>query len=390
MLAKDSKLAVVVADYNLRELVRECLSSEKYKNIEYFVSFHDAYERCSRIQFSFLIIDMKLPDSPGVVLMQRLKSTGNYGTEPMFFIGKSVDEATFNMFLEYDVDYVLTGVPDRKRLIQKLQFIFKHENHLRPSVETYRLAKSALLGNKLGYAKDLAKQLVENKQDNERVHILLGDIALKEGNIDETQDSLEDALKLNPKSIGARLRIAKIKMTQGNLSEAKTILDELVSLNPHYLNGLENAGLNNFELGFNDLAREQMESLEKLDETNKNANQVLGEIALQDGDFAAGIKRLQKFRSEAELVKELNKAGVQLTKDDDFEDAIKLYQECLKVVNNDKYRSKISYNLAFAYYKLKDYNLSIKFCDQALKADPELNHAKKLLAQLEKVASKAG
>ena len=386
MLSKDSKIAVVIADHNLKQLVHNCLSIQGYREFEFFESTTDAYERASRFQFDLIIISMEMPDKPGVTLMQRLKHVGNYGPEPMFFLGKTMDEPTISLFLEYDVDYVLTGVMDQSRITQKLKYLAKCENSFSETELSYKSAKSAYIGGHLELSRNMVNDLIEQGVTNEKAHLLLGDISYREDRLDEASEIYQNVLNHNPRSFAARSKLARVHMARSQFTSAKNILDELVELNPLHLKFLENAGLSNYELGFDELAKKQMEQLEDLDETNKIANKVLTQVAIHEGDYSGAAKRLSRTHTEKEMVDELNRAGVKLSKENDFEGAIQVYEDCLAVVQDDEYIAKICYNLAYAHVKLKNFAKATDYCERSLLAEPDLAPSLKLLGQLKKSA----
>ncbi|SME98145.1 tetratricopeptide repeat protein [Pseudobacteriovorax antillogorgiicola] len=384
MLSKKSKVAIVTANFNVKQLIIECLSTFGFTDVQSFETTHEAYEVCSRAQYDLFIVEMDMPDNPGVTLMQRLRSTGNYGFEPMLFLGSRMNESTLNLFLEFDVDYVLMGALDKERCEAKLKYLIKTENHLPEPVQKYRDAKSAYWNGIYEMSRDLVDDLIKMGVSNERVMVLKGDILAQEQNNSEAASYYQQVLTKNPSSLCARNKLAKLKMAEGKYTEAKLMLDEMVELNPHHLKALENAGFTNFELGYDDLAKQQMAQLEKMDSDNDTANTVLTKVAIREGDYETASKRMEGQDNSQEIAEELNKAGVKLVKDEDFEGAIKVYLDCLRLIEDEEMTAKICYNLAFAYAKLKNMTKAREFCERALMADSGLEPAQKMMAQLNK------
>ena len=171
---KNAKVALALPDQQLMDTLQAVLVGEhKLNKIVRFNNVDEAYEVLSRQQLDFIIVGIDMPDNPGVTLMQRLREVGNYGMEPFFFLGNAVDGPTRQIFLEYDVEYVLTAPLDKNRVKNAVAQIFQRENHLPPEMQKYRDAKSAFISGVPDMARDFAEQLLQENKLTEKASILL-------------------------------------------------------------------------------------------------------------------------------------------------------------------------------------------------------------------------
>ncbi len=381
---KNAKICMTLKTDSEIELFKSIMLQNGIKNIKSFTSCETAFENASRTQYDFFLTSINLSDNPGIVLLQRLRGCGNYGLEPHMFVGDRVDAETVNLFAEHDIEYVLTKPFSPERIINKLFYIFKTESKLPPEETAYRNAKSALISGIPDMAWEIAVAAESRFKYSAKLEILLGDILLAKGEMESARKIFESALKDNPESVAAKYKLTSILMKEERYPEAKKILDSLALTNPHHINILENAGLTNFETGHFDLAKKQMEQLQHLDRTNKNATGVVTKVRIERGEVSGLAEELTKTHSEQELVRLLNTAGVKLSKDDKVEEAIAIYQDCLKVIKTDEYAGKVHYNIALGLQRLNHIHDAIKHLSLATKHLPSLEKAQSLLKKLQK------
>ena len=382
MLDKNSKVAIVLPSRQALDLVQGSLVRHKFNKIIQFESVDEAYEVLSRQQVDFLVVSITMPDGPGVTLMQRLLEVGNYGSEPFLFMGAGVDAATLKIFVEYDVDYVLTPPIDKKRVDEKVSFILHRENNVPPDLAMYRDAKGAFQGGIFEMAEDFAKQLLDSSELKEKAKVLLGSICIAQQDLESAKGYFEEVLKGNPGSLGAVHKLAEVLRLMGDFERAKEISESQLEANPLHLNLLKNAGLSNYGLGNLDLAKSQMKRLQSMDKSNKAASETITKVAIDKGEFEGVASQLQASHTEKEIVSMLNSAGIKLSKENNIEGAISIYKDCLSVVRKKDFKGKIHYNLAIAYRRLSKPEKAVKHCQEALRLLPDLEKARAMLGEL--------
>ena len=96
---------------------------------------------------------------------------------------------------------------------------------------------------------------------------------------------------------------------------------------------------------------------------------------------------LKKTHTEQELVRLLNTAGVKLSKENKVEEAIKIYLDCLEVIENKEFAGKVHYNIALAYQKLGDKPNTIKHLESSVSNLPTMDKAKAMLNKMKSSAA---
>ena len=386
-LNQTAKICMVLKNDSEVDLFKSILTQNKIKNITAFTNAEMAYETATRSQFDMFIVNLKLSDQPGIVLLQRLRNCGNYGLEPYLFVGESVDAPTLALFAEHDIEYIVTKPFTPDKIVNKIFYMIKQESSLSPAEEGFRQAKSALQSQMPDMAWEMAIDAVEKHGTSEKLELLMGDILLSKGEILKAREYYEKAEITNSESVAAKHKIASTYIAEKKFAEAKAILDKLADVNPHHIKLLENAGLSNYETGNTKKAKKYMSQVTKLDKENKAASSVITKVKIDEGNLDGLAKNLQTTHSEQEIVRLLNTAGVKLSKENKVEEAIKIYKDCLDVIENKEFAGKVHYNLALAYQKNSATNETVFHLQEAVKNIPTMEKAKAMLAKLKKPAA---
>lgn len=370
MINASTPVALIMPTQAEIALFMQALTACGMKKVTTFTSTHEAYEVATRQQFPLFITRMEMPTTTGVVLIQKLRLTGNYGLEPHLFVCEKLDSKLLNVLAEYDLDYVLTAPFNVAAITEKLKHMINNENNL-PVVEgKYRDAKSAFSSDLTEMAEEGIKEVLAESPDLEKAILLLGDILAKRSDFAAAREQFKKALAVNPKSAAAAHKLAQLLTAQGEHQQAADLLNRLAEISPYSIKLLENAGLSNFTIERYDEAKRHMAKLSSIDQSNKTASTITAEIKIKTGDFEGLVDTLMKTHDEKSIVQYLNNAGAKLSKGDDIEGALKMYTAALDQITESKYLYAIHYNMAIAYRKRKETNKAKSHLEKALKINP--------------------
>lgn len=388
MLDKSCSVALVLPTQQEITTFSAALGASGFRRITAFTSAKEAYEVCTRQQFPLFVTRMEIPDMNGIVLIQKLRETGNYGQEVHLFVCDKIDATMVNSLYELELPYVLAKPFTKEAIQQKFEHLLKTENGLSPLEQQYRDARAAFYNNDLiDMAEDLVKQVLKAQPAMDRALALLGDIHMRKGQPAEARQHYVAALKSNPKSASAAHKLAQTYMSEGNYQQASDMLNKLAALNPFNIKLLENAGLSNFECEQYDKAKEFMGKVTALDATNKTAVSVTTQIKISEGDYTGIVAAMRKSHDEKEIVQFLNNAGVKLSQGDDVEGALKMYAACAEQLTESKFLYAIFYNMGLAYKKLGDIAKAKACLSKSLKLNPQFEKAAKSIKEWEKEAA---
>lgn len=388
MLDKNCAVALILPTQQEITAFSAALGAMGFRKFTAFSSAKEAYEVLTRQQFALFVTRMEMPDMNGIVLIQKLRETGNYGQEIHLIVCDKLDASMVNSLYDLELPYVLAKPFSKDTIQQKLEHLVKTENSLSPLEQQYRDARAAFYNNDLiEMAEDLVSQVLKTQPTMDRALALLGDIEMRKNNPNGARVHYVAALQSNPKSASAAHKLAQTYMSEGNHRQAAEMLNKLATLNPHNIKLLENAGLSNFESQQYEKAKEHMARVATLDETNKTAGSVTAQIKIQEGDYSGIVASMRQSHDEKEIVQFLNNAGVKLSQGNDVAGALKMYEACAAQLTDNKFLYAIFYNMGLAHKKLGDTEKAKQCLSKSLKLNPQFEKAAKTLKEMEKEAA---
>ncbi len=385
-LSKDSKIALVLTSQSEVSTISSIFGGLGYRKTTPFVKALEAYEFLIRHQFDLLVVRMEMPDLAGIVLLQKLRSSGNYGEETVLFIIDRLEAGVANILFELDIRYVLTDTKDKNIIKEKISHLIQEENNLSPFELKYREARAALFNNLDEMAFSLGKELFELDPSNEKVCTLLGDIFAKHNDIKHMSRFYSQALKINPQSAIAANKLGYCYMQMGEYEKSAKLFKSLVDLNPYHLAMLENAGISHLKINKYEEALSYSSQISKLDESHKGATELSAGVYIAQGDYANMADVLKKTHGEREIISFLNAAGIKLAQESEVSEALKIYHYCVEHMKDNPYLYAVYFNIALAHLKLKNNEEAREALTQCLHLNPGFTKAQTYLDKLTKVA----
>lgn len=387
MLDKNASVALVLPTQQEVELFSIALAELGFRKVTVFRSGKEAFEVCSRQQFAIFITRMELPDMTGIVLIQKLRETGNYGLETHLFVCDKLVPSVVNLLYELDLPYVLVKPFTKPTIKQKFEYLLETEKNIPDYEEIFRGARSAYFNKLNDMALEMAQKALKIKPDLDKALILMGDILSLKNNIVQAQEYYRKAMTANPKSVAAAYKLAFTMASKGDNVQAAALFNKLASINPYHIKILENAGLTNFKAEQYEEAQKHVNQLYAVDKNNQVATQIVADIKIKDGDFSDLVSTLKRSMDEKEIVQYLNNAGVKLSHGNDVEGALRMYQSAIEQLGaNSKHLYAIYYNIGIAYKRMGKWDKAKSAFERSLRLKPDFDKAAQALAEIGKVA----
>ena len=386
MLSSSMPVALIMPNQDDINAFMQALAECNYRRVTAFTSAEEAYEVCIRQQFPIFVTRMEMPKMSGIVFIQKLRMSGNYGLESHLFVCDKLVPTYLNVFSEYDLDYVLAAPFARPAIIQKFKHMISTENSLSKIEQYYRDSKAAFFAENFDMAADMLDSLLKESPNLEKALLLMGDIKAKTAKPEEAQGFYKAALDANPKSTNALHKLAQSLLAKGSYNQAADLLNRLSQLSPHNIKLLENAGLSNFEAERYEEAKTHMSRLNSIDQNNRTAATVTAQVKIKTGDYNGLVETLSKSYDEKELIQFLNNAGAKLSQENDVQGAIKMYTAAVGQITDNKYLYAIHYNMGIAYKRLKQNSLALVHLEKSLKIKPDFDKAASAIKDLKKSA----
>jgi len=382
MLTKSMPVAIVTGSQAEAELITQGLAECGFRSITVFTSGKEAFAVCARQQFALFVTRVEIPDMSGLVVIQKLRATGNYGLEPHLLICNKLDSQLLSLISEYDLDYVAVPPITKATIAAKFKHLITTENALSEIELKYRDSKSAFASDLMDMAEHNIQQVLKVQPTLEKALILYGDIELKRNKLDAANSHYKAAIAANPKSSTGLHRLAQLLMKQNDFNAAAMLLNKLADVNPHNIKLLENAGLSNLNIERYDLAKNYMGKLQAVDAGNKVAATVTAQVKIKTGDLSNLADGLRQGMDDKEMVQFLNNAGAKLSSENDIDGAIKMYMAAVEQIKSNKFLYAIHYNLGIAFKKKKEFAKARQNFERSIKLNPEFTKATTALQEL--------
>ncbi len=130
MFTFSTPIALLMPNHDDATIFIQALAECNYRRVTVFTSSSEAYEVCVRQQFSLFVTRMEMPDMSGIIFIQKLRLSGNYGLESHLFVCDRLLPTYLNVISEYDLDYVMAAPFKKAAIVQKFKHLIATENHL--------------------------------------------------------------------------------------------------------------------------------------------------------------------------------------------------------------------------------------------------------------------
>ncbi len=383
-LDKTKSVAVLMPTQEEVDFFTSGLVECGFRRVVAFRSAEEAYEVAVRQMFDVFITRMEMPKMSGIVFIQKIRETGNYGAETHLFVCDKISNDLLTLLFELDLPYVLTKPFQKPAFIQKYQHLVKSEAEVSGAEQLFRDARAAYFNQIFEMAIDTIDKVLVLNPGLEKALILKGDILQKQNDLKGARETYQNVLQINDKSLTAVHKLASIAMLENNPREAAEMLNKIADLNPYHIKVLENAGISCLKADMLVEAEKHMAKLAKVDEKNKVSSSVVAEVRVKQGNYDDLVNVLSKTHGEKEIIQFLNNAGIKLSKENDVAGALKMYKSAaIQLEGKTPLLYAIYYNMGIAYKKLDDKMNAAVCYRKALKLNPTFEKAKSALTDLD-------
>ena len=383
-LDKSKSVAVLMPTQEEVDFFTSGLVECGFRRVVAFRTAEEAYEVAVRQLFDVFITRMEMPKMSGIVFIQKIRETGNYGGETHLFVCDKISNDLLTLLFELDLPYVLTKPFQKSAFIQKYQHLVKSEAEVSGAEQLFRDARAAYFNQIFEMAIDTIDKVLVLNPGLEKALILKGDILQKQNDLKGARETYQNVLQINDKSLTAVHKLASIAMLENNPREAAQMLNKIADLNPYHIKVLENAGISCLKADMLVEAEKHMAKLAKVDEKNKVSSSVVAEVRVKQGNYDDLVNVLSKTHGEKEIIQFLNNAGIKLSKDNDVAGALKMYKSAaIQLEGKTPLLYAIYYNMGIAYKRLDDKMNAAVCYRKALKLNPTFEKAKSALSDLD-------
>jgi Flp pilus assembly protein TadD len=157
------------------------------------------------------------------------------------------------------------------------------------------LAKELIHAGNFERAQEVLSSARERHPQDPSVWETFGDLYLRQHRESEAQQAYHECLRLNPRSLSARLSLARINLELGQSAEARNELEQVLRHDPHDADANALLGRMALQTGQADAALPYTTRALTSDTANLTANEDFAQIMLQQGKPAEALPALQRL-----------------------------------------------------------------------------------------------
>lgn len=318
-------------------------------------------------KYQMIILDWNLGgELNGVGLFNRWKNHEYYQDIPVYVISGYLSDLNFSILEEFPMTAKIS------KPVEQAAF-FKTVTDLHSQSEWYRQQKQNISTVLKGLnSSDFMKQitgLIDCSPAPYYICCATGNLLFANDQLDEAEIMFQRAVMEKKDSILALNALGKIALARGDNKSAKKYLTAAMSKSPDNIERLCNLG---------DICLQDME-IEK-------ANQLFSKaLALDDAhsrsksgkshskNIAVWLDQIQDIPTSYASM--LNSMAISMARSGQFQECIDHYKQALKIVGDDKLKSKLSFNLGLGYARWKKHALAKEWFQKSVDYDPAFKKA---------------
>jgi Flp pilus assembly protein TadD len=157
------------------------------------------------------------------------------------------------------------------------------------------LAKELIRAGNFERAQEVLSSAREHSPQDPGVWETLGDLYLRQHRERDAQQAYHECLRLDRRSLSARLSLARINLELGQSAEARKVLEQVLQHDPHDADANALLGRMALQAGHADTALRYATRALARDAANRTANEDFAQIMLQQGRPAEALAALQRL-----------------------------------------------------------------------------------------------
>ena len=363
-----NKTIIIEKESFSAQLIKKAVTELGFNSVETFTDGSSAWSHMEKKpRVDLIVMNWSLEGVSALQLLQRIRNICQ--TAPSIVVvgtGFNNDEA--QLIREMTVTRVMNQPLRYKQVLMTLAWAMKQK--VQPTeIKTFEARiERALDDGDLKTASEFNIRYQKMSQASEaRKSYMEAMIRYHQKDYEGASKLLREAAKT---SRGTNINIlnllSKCLFRLNDYQAAGKILEKISSLSPQNLQRLCQLAKVQVTLGEEDKANDKIKQAEAIDSENNELVATKAEIAVYKGDTKEASKLMSRLSSNDNIVRHLNNLAVFKIKSGDREHALRLYQDTLESIPEDRIElhSIVSYNLALAYIKGNDRKEGLKYLEK--------------------------
>ncbi|MFK7823935.1 MAG: response regulator [Oligoflexales bacterium] len=365
------KSAVIIdSDVVVCNFIESILTKLKAEKIEVFHDGETAFEWIKNNEEpTIIIMEWKLPKVTGPFLIQRINHLNFQKTN--ILISSSLIKKEDNILLrEIGATYSIQKPLSEKKLTAAIVMILQQERNPFASQQLEQKIRKLLAAGSLHEAKVISKTFLHDKKisDSEK-YAMNAEIAYFKGEYENCKKLIMKGIGAGGQNISMINLLGKCLMQLQDFSGAAKCFKKAQQISPLNIERLCDLASINSEMGQHEESEEYLQKVEKLDKNGDIVNETKVKVAFNSGKINEAQKLFGELSNVDNVIAYLNNQAVDFSRNDDFQNSIKIYIKALKSIpkDNKEYQSIVNYNLALTFAKTGDLEKALRASGAAAK-----------------------
>lgn len=361
------RVLIVDDDETIANLISSWFKNKGSRNVTPLCIPEKAWAESLSKKYQMIILDWNLgSELNGVGLFNRWKNHEYYQDIPICIISGYLSDLNFSILEEFPMTTKLAKPVDQS-------VFFKHVTELHSHAEWYRQQKQNISTVLKGLnSSDFMKQitgLIDCSPAPYYICCATGNLLFANQSFDDAEIMFQRAVMEKKDSILALNALGKIALARGDNKSAKKYLTAAMSKSPDNIERLCSLGdicLQDMEI---DKASQLFSKALALDDAHTRAKNGKS----HSKNVSIWLDQIQDIPTSYASM--LNSMAISLARSGQFQECIDHYKQALKIVSDDKLKSKLSFNLGLGYARWRKHHLAKEWFQKSIDYDPAFKKA---------------
>ena len=373
------RILILAKTGSTRANIANILQAEGFK-VDFVSGANGVVEELNKFGSGIFLHDFEAIDrSQSELLQQRLNRLDDIAPVIRVIMAPEITLKIMALASDAQVRRLVPYSSNLSAVAMELKMLAQTESSVGDMQRKIRLLASSASEANQEEADKIIEETYQHYGHDPAIRVEYGGVLIRKDKFEDAKVIGEQLLQKDPNNLRAMSLVSRALMKQGKMNEAIKVMENANGLAPGNTERLVSLGDAFFKIGKNDKAKSYLKQAKELDpKGGGDADKVLGQIALSEGDLTGALELFVGSCTEDESAGFFNNSAVQASKSGKPGHALELYQAALSAVKTNRLKPAIFYNIALAYSDLDLLPDALKAVNFALKIDKKFEKARRL------------
>ena len=356
-------------------LVRE-LKSYGIPLVNCFDSPMECCEDLLKNPESLFVVDWEHGEQAVMKVLKAAQGPYRIDTRPIYFIALDLAERVIAVANEFNVMQIHTGEISRAQIVKNLNELLDFSAMSTSCRKTFRDLVALRKSGNIEATENLLQDLCEGEPGNIRASLEMGATLFDLGRFQEAEDWMSQLHANHRDDLRAQHLFARCLMKRGEFEKAQKILEQAWLISPHNVDRLVDLGNILLNLNKTEAALGKFNEALKLDKDLLTAKVGKAQCNLLKDHVNEAMKLLGQIDNPQELASIFNSAAILAIRHEQHKQGLSLYKSAVTFVASDsRVLARVFFNMGLGFVKWGKSEQALKAFEQAASLDEKFTKA---------------